>query len=81
MAELLGEPVGGTVGYAVRGDRRTSGATRIEVVTSGLLVRRVQSDPELAGTSAVLLDECHERHLDADLLLTLLLDARGRTAP
>ncbi|HEY1570363.1 MAG TPA: ATP-dependent helicase HrpB [Pseudonocardiaceae bacterium] len=81
MAELLGEPVGGTVGYAVRGDRRTSGATRIEVVTSGLLVRRVQSDPELSGTTAVLLDECHERHLDADLLLTLLLDARGGLRP
>jgi ATP-dependent helicase HrpB len=81
MADLLGEPVGRTVGYAVRGDRRTSGATRIEVVTSGLLVRRLQSDPELAGTSAVLLDECHERHLDADLLLTLLLDARAGLRP
>ncbi|HEY3607297.1 MAG TPA: ATP-dependent helicase HrpB [Pseudonocardiaceae bacterium] len=81
MAELLGEPVGGTVGYAVRGERRTSKATRIEVVTSGLLVRRLQSDPELAGTAAVLLDECHERHLDADLLLTLLLDARGGLRP
>ncbi len=81
MAELLGEPVGGTVGYAVRGDRRTSKATRIEVVTSGLLVRRLQSDPELAGTAAVLLDECHERHLDADLLLTLLLDARAGLRP
>jgi ATP-dependent helicase HrpB len=81
MAELLGEPVGATVGYAVRGDRRTSKATRIEVVTSGLLVRRLQSDPELAGTAAVLLDECHERHLDADLLLTLLLDARTGLRP
>ncbi|HEX5404120.1 MAG TPA: ATP-dependent helicase HrpB [Pseudonocardiaceae bacterium] len=81
MAELLGEPVGQTVGYAVRGDRRTSAATRIEVVTSGLLVRRLQSDPELAGTSVVLLDECHERHLDADLLLTLLLDARAGLRP
>jgi ATP-dependent helicase HrpB len=81
MADLLGEPVGATVGYAVRGDRRTSSATRIEVVTSGLLVRRLQSDPELAGTTAVLLDECHERHLDADLLLTLLLDARAGLRP
>ncbi|HVV24610.1 MAG TPA: ATP-dependent helicase HrpB [Pseudonocardiaceae bacterium] len=81
MADLLGEPVGGTVGYAVRGDRRTSKATRIEVVTSGLLVRRLQSDPELAGTAAVLLDECHERHLDADLLLALLLDARAGLRP
>ncbi|GAA3544832.1 ATP-dependent helicase HrpB [Amycolatopsis ultiminotia] len=77
MAALLGEPVGETVGYSVRGDRKVSPRTRIEVVTSGLLVRRVQRDPELAGVSTVLLDECHERHLDADLLLALLLDVRA----
>ncbi len=77
MAALLGERVGETVGYSVRGDRKVSSATRIEVVTSGLLVRRVQGDPELAGVSTVLLDECHERHLDADLLLALLLDVRA----
>ncbi|MDQ0377086.1 ATP-dependent helicase C-terminal domain-containing protein [Amycolatopsis thermophila] len=77
MAALLGEPVGETVGYAVRGDRKVSKRTRVEVVTSGLLVRRVQNDPELPGVSTVLLDECHERHLDADLLLALLLDVRG----
>jgi ATP-dependent helicase HrpB len=81
MAELLGEPVGATVGYAVRGDRRVSRDTRIEVVTSGLLVRRLQADPELTGTDAVLLDECHERHLDADLLLALLLDVRAGLRP
>ncbi|MDU0293337.1 helicase-related protein, partial [Saccharothrix longispora] len=81
MASLLGEPVGRTVGYAVRGDRRTSRDTRIEVVTSGLLVRRLQHDPELAGVDVVLLDECHERHLDADLLLALLLDARAGLRP
>ncbi len=77
MAALLGEPVGETVGYAVRGDRKVSPRTRVEVVTSGLLVRRVQGDPELPGVSTVLLDECHERHLDADLLLALLLDVRA----
>ncbi|WP_290057884.1 ATP-dependent helicase HrpB, partial [Amycolatopsis solani] len=77
MAALLGEPVGETVGYAVRGDRKVSARTRVEVVTSGLLVRRVQGDPELPGVSTVLLDECHERHLDADLLLALLLDVRA----
>ncbi|WP_199434248.1 ATP-dependent helicase HrpB [Qaidamihabitans albus] len=77
MAALLGERVGETVGYSVRGDRRVSARTRIEVVTSGLLVRRLQRDPELPGVSAVLLDEVHERHLDADLLLALLLDVRG----
>jgi ATP-dependent helicase HrpB len=81
MSELLGEPVGGTVGYAVRGDRRTSKQTRVEVVTSGLLLRRLQHDPELANIDTVLLDECHERHLDADLLLALLLDARAGLRP
>ncbi|WP_369690445.1 helicase-related protein [Nocardia yamanashiensis] len=81
MAALLGEPVGKTVGYAVRGDRRVSASTRIEVVTSGLLVRRLQNDPELSGTDVVVLDECHERHLDADLLLSLLLDARAGLRP
>lgn len=77
MAALLGEPVGETVGYSVRGERRVSSRTRVEVVTSGLLVRRLQNDPELRRTAVVLLDECHERHLDADLLLALLLDARA----
>lgn len=77
MADLLGERVGETVGYSVRGDRKVSARTRVEVVTSGLLVRRLQNDPELSGVGTVLLDECHERHLDADLLLALLLDVRG----
>ncbi|MBN9097640.1 MULTISPECIES: ATP-dependent helicase HrpB [unclassified Pseudonocardia] len=81
MASLLGEPVGRSVGYAVRGDRKVSAATRVEVVTSGLLLRRLAGDPELDGVSAVLLDECHERHLDADLLLALLLDARAGLRP
>jgi ATP-dependent helicase HrpB len=81
MAALRGEDVGGYVGYAVRGDARTSPATRIEVVTSGLLLRRLVADPELPGTAAVVLDECHERHLDADLLLALLLDARDGLRP
>ncbi|MET9485848.1 ATP-dependent helicase HrpB [Nocardia sp. NPDC006630] len=81
MAALLGEQVGQTVGYSVRGDRRVSGRTRVEVVTSGLLVRRLQGDPELAGVDVVVLDECHERHLDADLLLALLLDARSGLRP
>jgi ATP-dependent helicase HrpB len=81
MASLLDEPVGVTVGYAVRGDSRRSDRTRIEVVTSGLLLRRLMTDPELAGVHTVLLDECHERHLDADLLLALLLDARAGLRP
>ena len=77
MASPLVEPVGHTVGYSVRGDRKTSRHTRIEVVTSGLLVRRLQHDQELKGVGTVLLDECHETHLDADLLLALLLDAKA----
>lgn len=81
MAALLGEPVGRTVGYAVRGDRRSSRDTRIEVVTTGLLVRRLQHDPGLPGVDVVMLDEIHERHLDADLLLTLTLDARAGLRP
>ena len=50
-------------------------------MTSGLLLRRLTTDPELAGVHTVLLDECHERHLDADLLLALLLDARAGLRP
>jgi ATP-dependent helicase HrpB len=81
MAALLGEPVGRTVGYAVRGDRKTSKNTRIEVVTTGLLVRRLQHDPSLPGVDTIMLDEIHERHLDADLLLALTLDARAGLRP
>ncbi len=81
MASLRGEPVGASIGYSVRGDRKVSADTRVEVVTSGLLVRRLQHDPELSGVDTVVLDEVHERHLDADLLLALLLDARAGLRP
>lgn len=81
MAALAGTTVGGLVGYAVRGERRTGPATRIEVVTTGVLVRRLQRDPELPGTGAVMLDECHERHLDTDLALAFLVDARTALRP
>ena len=81
MAALLGEAVGGRVGYSVRGDSRRSAATRIEVVTTGLLVRRLQADPELPGVDAVVLDECHERHLDTDLALAFCLDVRAALRP
>ncbi|GAA5130862.1 ATP-dependent helicase HrpB [Alloalcanivorax gelatiniphagus] len=77
LAHLLGEPVGETVGYAVRGDRRGSRRTRVEIVTTGLLLRRIQHDPELVGVGAVVLDEVHERHLDADLTMALLIDVRA----
>lgn len=76
IAALLHEPVGATVGYSVRGDSRTSPATRIEMVTPGVLLRRLQRDPELPGVGAVVLDEFHERQLDTDLALALLLDVR-----
>ncbi|GAB3983387.1 ATP-dependent helicase HrpB [Plantactinospora veratri] len=81
MAELRGERVGETVGYAVRGERRTSARTRIEVVTTGLLVQRLQHDPELPGVGAVLLDEAHERQLDADLALAFGIEARAALRP
>nr|WP_242497514.1 ATP-dependent helicase HrpB [Nocardioides oleivorans] len=77
LADLIGEPVGETVGYSVRGDRRSSRRTRVEIVTTGLLLRRLQRDPELVGVGAVVLDEVHERHLDADLTLALLVDVRA----
>ncbi|AXT83821.1 ATP-dependent helicase HrpB [Aeromicrobium sp. A1-2] len=77
LAGLLGEPVGNTVGYSVRGDRQVGADTRIEFVTTGVLLRRLQRDPELAGVDAVILDEVHERQLDADLTLAFLLDVRA----
>ena len=74
MAETLGEDVGGTVGYAVRLDRKISARTRIEVVTEGILTRRLQTDPELSGVGLVIFDEFHERSLDGDFGLALTLD-------
>ncbi|WP_337061684.1 ATP-dependent helicase HrpB [Kineococcus sp. G2] len=76
MAALLGEPVGGSVGYAVRGERRAGPGTRVEVVTTGLLLRRLLAAEDLPGVSAVLLDEVHERQLDLDLALALCVQAR-----
>ncbi|MET0417589.1 MAG: ATP-dependent helicase HrpB, partial [Actinoplanes sp.] len=80
-ASLIGEQPGGRVGYTVRGDRQVSRATVVEVVTTGVLVRRLQRDPELAGTAVVILDECHERHLDTDLALAFLIEARAALRP
>jgi len=76
MAQTLGEPVGKTVGYRIRGERKTGPDTRIEVVTEGILTRMIQSDPELKGIGAVLFDEFHERSLQADLGLALCLEIR-----
>jgi len=81
MAFLLGEPVGQTVGFRTRLDSAVSAATRIEVVTEGLLVRRLQSDPGLEGVAAVIFDEVHERALDADLALAFCLDLQRALRP
>ncbi|MGC6400653.1 ATP-dependent helicase HrpB [Sphingomonas sp. FW199] len=81
MAALAGEPVGRTYGYATRMDSKRSAATRVTVVTEGIFVRRIQSDPELTGVSAVLFDEVHERSLDSDFGLALALDAQAAFRP
>ncbi|PZM09831.1 ATP-dependent helicase HrpB [Rhizobium tubonense] len=77
MASLLGEQVGGTVGYRMRLDNRVSGKTRVEVVTEGVFARMILEDPELAGVSTVIFDEFHERSLDADFGLALALDVQS----
>ncbi|HEX4694225.1 ATP-dependent helicase HrpB [Sphingomonas sp.] len=81
MAALAGEPVGRTFGYATRMDSRRSGATRVMVVTEGIFVAQIQADPDLAGVSAVLFDEVHERSLDSDFGLALALDAQAALRP
>jgi ATP-dependent helicase HrpB len=81
LGQLLGEPVGQTVGYSVRGDRQVGAGTRIEFVTTGVLLRRLQRDAELPGVAAVVLDEVHERQLDADLTLAMLVDVRENLRP
>src|SRR5580704_3238913 len=81
MASLIGEPVGRTVGFRTRLESAVSSVTRIEVVTTGLLVRRLLGDPGLDGVSTVILDEIHERSLEADLALALCLDAQAMLRP
>lgn len=81
MAALHEETLGETFGYSVRGDRRTGPRTRVEAVTPGLLLRRLQADPELAGVSTVVLDEFHERSVDQDMLLAFLVDVRSALRP
>ncbi|PJM94686.1 ATP-dependent helicase HrpB [Streptomyces sp. CB01373] len=81
MAWLLGEKVGGSVGYTVRGERVVGRHARVEVVTTGVLLQRLQRDQELAGVDVVVLDECHERHLDADTVAAFLRDVREALRP
>lgn len=81
MAELLGERVGDTVGWRTRDDTKVGSNTRIEVITEGILTRRIQRDPNLPGVSAVLFDEFHERSVHADLGLALTLEVRESIRP
>ncbi|WP_406836834.1 ATP-dependent helicase HrpB [Streptomyces sp. AHU1] len=81
MAWLLGEEVGRSVGFTVRGERVVGPHARVEVVTTGVLLQRLQRDQELAGVDVVVLDECHERHLDADTVAAFLLDVRAALRP
>ncbi|MFM2158321.1 MAG: ATP-dependent helicase HrpB, partial [Cyanobacteriota bacterium] len=81
LAAELGEPVGQRVGYRVRLESRVSARTRLEVLTDGLFLRQLQSDPSLEGVACVIFDEFHERSAEADLALTLLREARPLLAP
>ncbi|MFF2702667.1 ATP-dependent helicase HrpB [Streptomyces cyaneofuscatus] len=81
MAWLLGEQPGGRIGFTVRGERVVGRETVVEVVTTGVLLQRLQRDQELAGVDVVIIDECHERHLDADTVAAFLLDVREAIRP
>ncbi|MEU6951635.1 ATP-dependent helicase HrpB [Streptomyces sp. NPDC045714] len=81
MAWLLGERPGERVGFTVRGERVVGRDTVVEVVTTGVLLQRLQRDQELAGVDVVIIDECHERHLDADTVAAFLLDVREAIRP
>lgn len=76
MAELCSEPVGQTVGYAMRLESRLSATTKIQVITEGVLTQMLMEDPALSGVGLVIFDEFHERSLDADLALSLCLKSR-----
>lgn len=81
MSTLLNQAVGGVIGYRTRVDAATSPATRIEVITEGLLLRRLHADPGLDGVAMVILDEIHERSVESDLALALCLDLRAMLRP
>ncbi|MGC9386036.1 MAG: ATP-dependent helicase HrpB, partial [Hydrogenovibrio sp.] len=77
LATQLDEPVGQTVGYQIRHERQVSSATRLEIVTEGVLTKRLQQDPELKGVGLLIFDEFHERSIHADLALTLALEVQS----
>lgn len=81
MAQILGEPLGRTVGMTIRGERMLSPRTRVEVITEAILTQRLHSDPDLKGVSAVIFDEFHERNLHSDLGLAMAIEARATLRP
>ena len=81
MARLLGENVGQHVGYRVRLDSKVSAMTRVEMLTEGMVTRRLLTDPELSGVSCVIFDEFHERSLQTDLALALCLECVSAFRP
>ena len=81
MAVLLGTEVGGLVGYQTRDERRIGRDTVIEVVTEGVLTRRLQNDPELPGVGMVIFDEVHERNVPTDIGMAFALDVRDTVRP
>ena len=81
MARQCNEVVGQRVGYRIRFENRTSAATRVEVLTEGILTRMIQDDPGLDGVAAIIFDEFHERHLSGDLGLALALDVQAQLRP
>ncbi len=81
MSDLLGSPLGERVGFTVKGEHKVSSRTEVEVVTTGVLVQRLLRDADLVGVSAVVVDECHERHLDTDLVLAFLTEVRAVLRP
>jgi ATP-dependent helicase HrpB len=81
MAAILGERVGDRIGYQIRGESRRSAATRVEVVTTGVLLNRLLADPELPGVDLLVLDECHERHLETDTACAFLAETRQILRP
>lgn len=77
MAGVVGEPVGETVGYRIRGESKVSANTRLEIITEGILSRMIQSDPELSGVSVIIFDEFHERSIHSDFGLALALEVQA----
>ena len=77
LARQLNENVGETVGYRIKGESKTSSATRLEIITEGVLTRMIQQDPELAGIAAIVFDEFHERSIHSDFGLALALEVQS----